>query len=60
MTFEPAVSFAAQPSEHVRAGLRAKGLTWCLDRRRWEGTGMLSEIAALAGEAGGQVEELTD
>lgn len=59
-TVKLAVSFAAQPSEHVRAGLRAKGLTWRPERRRWEGTGMLSEIAALAGEAGGQVEELAD
>lgn len=59
-TVKLAVSFAAPPSDAVRAGLRAKGLTWHSDRRRWEGTAVSAEIIALAGEAGGQVEELAD
>lgn len=59
-TVRLAVSFAAPPSEAVRAGLRGKGLVWHADRRRWEGSAVLAEIAALAAEAGGQVEELSD
>lgn len=59
-TVKLAVSFAAPPSDAVRAGLRAKGLTWHPDRRRWEGTAVSAEIIAIAGDAGGQVEELTD
>lgn len=50
--------FSTQPSETVRVALRAQGMKWNADARRWEGRVALEPIQSIAAGAGGQAEQI--
>ena len=55
-----AVVFPATPNEPIRTALRAKGFAWAADRQRWEGQGLLAEIAQMVASFGGSASERKD
>lgn len=49
------VKFATAPSETITTMLGSKGFAWDREKQVWEGRGVLHEIAAVVGPAGGTV-----